>query len=83
MGCISLGTKWPGFDVYMRASEDRSLDFQLTTTWNLSTLEFQAIAAEFPSLVFSGSAHEENHEFELMGESNGANNWGEGKIRWT
>ncbi len=77
------GSKWPGFDVYMKESEEGSLGFQFTTAWNFPTLAFQAIAAEFPGLVFSGSAYEENHEFELMGEFNGANNWGEGKIQWT
>lgn len=81
-GIEAWGTKWCGFDVNEKTQNDGSLWFQFTTAWDFPTAAFEAIATEFPSLVFNGSAFEENHEFELVGEFNGDDDWGPGKIEW-
>ncbi|MBX7489754.1 hypothetical protein K3177_14695 [Qipengyuania sp. GH25] len=76
------GTKWVGFDVDEQMCEDGTFWFQFTTAWDFPTRAFEAIAAEFPTLLFSGSAYEENHEFEMAGDFNGETEWGEGELRW-
>lgn len=81
-GVEAWGTKWCGFDVEHRMTEDGGLWFQFTSAWSFPEDAFKAIAAEFPSLVFDGSAYEESHEFEFVGEFNGANDWGPGEIEW-
>lgn len=75
------GTKWNAFDLDMQVSEDR-IWFQFTTAWDFPTPVFEALAAEFPTLVFAGSSYEDNGGFELLGEFNGADDWGPGKIDW-
>ena len=79
--CVeNWGTKWPGFDVEFGECPDGTLHFQFTTAWDFPTPAFDAIAAEFPSLVFDGSAYEEDHAFELTGQFNGDNSWGPGEL---
>lgn len=75
------GTKWNAFDLDLRVEEDL-VWFQFTAAWDFPTPVFEALAAEFPRLVFAGSAYEENHDFELTGEFNGNDDWGPGKIEW-
>lgn len=82
-GIEAWGTKWVGFDVNEQTQNDGSLCFQFTTAWDFPTTAFKAIAVEFPTLVFNGSSFEENHEFELVGEFNGDDDWGPGEIHWT
>lgn len=75
------GVVWSAIDLDCRFDDD-NVWFQFTTAWDFPTPVFEALAAEFPGLVFAGSAYEESHEFELVGEFNGANDWGPGKIDW-
>ncbi|RSY79346.1 hypothetical protein DAH66_17425 [Sphingomonas koreensis] len=75
------GTKWNAFDLDTQVSEDL-IWFQFTTAWDFPTPVFEALAAEFPALVFAGSSYEDNGAFELLGEFNGANDWGPGEIEW-
>lgn len=76
------GTKWLAFDVYAVEQEPGSLWFQFTTAWDFPSAAFEAIAAEFPKLVFEGSAYEENHEFEFEGQFNGDRPWGPAKLNF-
>ena len=75
------GTKWNAFDLNRRVEED-NVWFQFTTAWDFPTPVFEALAAEFPSLIFEGSAYEDSGEFELTGAFNGDDDWGPGKIQW-
>ena len=76
------GTKWLAFDVHAVEHEPGKLWFQFTTAWDFPTAAFEAIAAEFPNLLFQGSAYEENHEFELKGQFNGEYPWGPAKLNF-
>lgn len=69
------GTKWLGFDVDFAEREPGKIWFQFTTAWNFPDAAFEAIAAEFPDLVFTGTAYEENYEFKLKGQFNGDKTW--------
>ncbi|WP_137787765.1 hypothetical protein [Sphingomonas sp. 3P27F8] len=75
------GVVWSAIDLDYRF-EEHNVWFQFTTAWDFPTPIFQALAAEFPSLVIAGSAYEEGHEVEMIGEFGGANDWGPGKIEW-
>lgn len=77
------GTKWPGSDVDVTTDPDGSLYFQFTTPWDFPTPVFEAIAAEFPGLVFEGSSYEEDDAFQYTGQINGDNSWGPGKIEFS
>ncbi|ASP31042.1 hypothetical protein CHH26_13010 [Qipengyuania flava] len=70
------GTKWTGFDVSVTECESGSIHFQFTTAWDFPTPVFEALAAEFPELVFEGSCYEEGNEFQYAGQFNGDNSWG-------
>lgn len=70
------GTKWLAFDVEIAEREPGKLWFQFTTAWNFPDAAFEAIAAEFSDLVFTGTAYEENYEFRLKGQFNGDEAWG-------
>ncbi|WP_296722371.1 hypothetical protein [Erythrobacter sp.] len=74
------GTKWSGFDVEIKDIDAETLWFQFTTAWDFPTPAFVAIAAEFPLLTFSGTAFEENHEFELAGDFNGPRPWAPARL---
>ncbi|MEL7691481.1 hypothetical protein [Citromicrobium bathyomarinum] len=76
------GTKWTGFDVDVWDYPDGSLHFQFTTAWDFPTPVLEAIAAEFPALVFDGSAYEEDNAFQYTGQFNGDNSWGPGQIEF-
>lgn len=75
------GTKWNAFDLDHRF-EDKNIWFQFTTAWDFPTPVFEALAEEFPKLVFAGSSYEDSGEFELLGEFNGADDCGPGEIQW-
>jgi len=76
------GTKWTGFDVDVSDYPDGSLHFQFTTAWDFPTPVLEAIAAEFPDLVFDGSSYEEDNAFQYTGQFNGDNSWGPGEIEF-
>lgn len=77
------GVKWNAWDLLLspRTNPER-FHFQFATPWDFPYPVFDALAKEFPALVFSGSAYEENHAFELVGEFNGEDDWGPGEIEW-
>ncbi|WP_296722373.1 hypothetical protein [Erythrobacter sp.] len=87
---IALEKKWPrayspelrGYDVDQADYEDGEFWFQFTVDGEFPVAAFEAIAAEFPSLHFSGSAYEETHEFEYEGEFNGDQPWQRAKLNW-
>lgn len=76
------GTKWTGFDVEVSEEDDGSLRFQFTTAWDFPTPVFEAIAAEFPDLIFDGISYEESDAFQYTGQINGDNSWGPGEIHF-
>jgi hypothetical protein len=76
------GTKWNASNVWVNVENPDNIWFQFSTPWDFPTPVFEALAREFPTLVISGSASEENGEFELVGDFNGDEPWGPGKIDW-
>lgn len=75
------GTKWNARDVDVRV-DPHNIWFQFSTAWAFPTPVFEALAAEFPTLVFAGSAYFDNDDLEFTGEFNGDEPWGPGKIEW-
>lgn len=76
------GTSWNACHLELLSEADGKLGFQFETAWDFPLPVFRALAKEFPDLVFSGSAFEQGHEFEYLGEFNGKNSWGPGRINW-
>ncbi|MGC5799041.1 hypothetical protein [Sphingomonas sp. NFX23] len=66
----------------IHSDEEDGICFQFDTPWEFPTPVFEALAREFPALVFSGSAFEDSDGNEWKGEFNGANDWGPGEIEW-
>lgn len=66
----------------IHSDEENLIRFQFDTPWEFPTPVFEALAREFPGLVFSGSAFEDSDGNEWKGEFNGANDWGPGEIEW-
>lgn len=71
-----------GYDVDRTDCEDGSFWFQFTIDSDFPAALFEAIAVEFPTLLFSGSAYEDTHEFEYAGEFNGDHPWCRSKLDW-
>ena len=65
----------------IHSDEEDGICFQFDTPWGFPTPVFEALAREFPGLVFSGSAFEDSDRNEWKGEFNGANDWGPGEIQ--
>ncbi|MBN2973154.1 hypothetical protein JW805_14100 [Roseomonas aeriglobus] len=76
------GVKWNALDLDCNLRDRDTVWFQFTTPWDFPTPVFEALASEFPSLIFAGSSYEESGDFELVGEFNGENDWGPGQIQW-
>lgn len=76
------GTKWNAQNLLVTRSAVGSVTFQFDTAWDFPTPVFEALSREFPALLFSGSAFEDNGAFELVGEFNGSDPWGPGEIEW-
>lgn len=76
------GTKWNAQSVDISADDPDLVWLQFLTAWDFPDPVFEALAREFPTLVFKGSAYEESGEFELVGQFNGGGTWGPGKIDW-
>lgn len=76
------GTKWNAHTRSFDRPNGTSLRFQFDTPWTFPTPVFDALAAAFPGLVFSGSAYEDSGAFEMTGEFNGEDSWGPGEIHW-
>jgi len=64
------------------SEKEGEMRFMFDTPWNFPTPVFEALADEFPGLVFRGTAYEENGDYELKGQFNGADDWGPGKTDW-
>ena len=79
---LNWGTKWNADNLTIHNDVEGEISFQFDTPWDFPTPVFEALADEFPSLVFSGSAFDDNSESEWKGEFNGANDWGPGRIDW-
>lgn len=74
-----------GYDVDYYDFEDGSFWFQFTIDADFPTALFEKIAAEFPTLIFFGSAYDDPTEpdaTEYVGTFNGDTPWGLGKINW-
>lgn len=71
------GTKWDAQNLTVRPGTPGFCGFQFDTAWTFPLPVFQALAKEFPTLVFSGSAIEDNDAYAYRGEFNGANDWDE------
>jgi hypothetical protein len=56
--------------------------FQFTIDGEVPVSLFEAIAAEFPTLLFSGSAYDEAGDEEFGGTFNGDEPWGPKKLEW-
>lgn len=72
-----------GYDVDYSDYPDGTFWFQFTIDGDFPTALFEAIAAEFPTLVFSGSAYSDYTEPEIIqyiGTFNGDTPWGPGEI---
>lgn len=72
-----------GYEVDYSDYDDGIFWFQFTIDSDFPIDLFEAIAAEFPSLVFSGSAYEETHEFEYEGDFNGNHPWRRARLKWS
>lgn len=87
---IALEKKWPnayspelrGYDVEQADYKEGEFWFQFTVDGEFPVTAFEAIAAEFPSLHFIGSAYEVTNEFEYQGEFNGDKPWRRTKLYW-
>ena len=76
------GTKWTGFDVFVTENDSESIGFQFTTAWNFPFPVFEALAVEFPDLIFDGLSYEEDYTFQYAGQINGDNSWGPAEIEF-
>ena len=74
------GTKWNAQEVSTKTKPD-NIWFQFSTPWDFPTPVFEALANEFPMLVFAGSAYWEDKSA-FTGEFNGNDDWGPGEIEW-
>lgn len=70
------GTKWDAQQLVINTDEPGDFGFQFDTAWDFPLPVFQALADEFPTLVFSGSAIEDSEDFAYRGEFNGDDDWG-------
>ena len=68
------GTKWNAQDLQLHVG-DGFVRFQFDTPWDFPLPVFEALAEEFPDLVFSGSAYEDNGAFAFRGQFNGDDSW--------
>jgi len=69
------GTFWNARNSRIREHDGGRLLFDFDTAWDFPAPVFKALAIEFPTLVFTGSAHEEQHGFEYQGQFNGNRSW--------
>lgn len=77
--------EYRGYDVDYTDYRDGTFWSQFTIDADFQTELFEAIAAEFSTLVFSGSAYDDPTEpdrTEYIGTFNGDEPWGPGKIDW-
>jgi hypothetical protein len=79
---LNWGTERNADNLTIRENTEAEIIFQFDTPWDFPTQVFEALANEFPGLVFSGSAFQANDGPEWKGEFNGANDWGPGEIDW-
>lgn len=71
-----------GYHVDHADYDDGTFWFQFTIDGEVPVKLFEAIAAEFPSLLFSGSAYDEPGGEEFAGTFNGDEPWGPAKLSW-
>jgi hypothetical protein len=71
------GTKWDAQNLMLRRGEPGRVGFQFDTAWDFPFPVFDALADEFPTLVFRGSAIEDNKAFAYRGHFNGPDDWDE------
>jgi hypothetical protein len=69
------GTFWNVRNSRIRKHDAGGLLFSFDIPWDFPTPVFEALAVEFRKLAFTGSAHEEHHEFEYEGQFNGDRSW--------
>lgn len=74
VGRRQLGTKWNAQHLQLHVG-DGFVRFQFDTPWNFPLPVFEALAEEFPNLVFSGSAYEDNGALAFRGQFNGNGSW--------
>jgi hypothetical protein len=55
---------------------DQYFSFLFRTAWDFPTPVFEALATEFPNLIFDGFADEEQGELNMAGQWNGDCSWG-------
>jgi hypothetical protein len=70
------GTKWNAQDYILVGASDLYFSCVFCTAWDFPTPVFEALATEFPNLIFDGFAYEEQGEFNLAGQWNGDCSWG-------
>lgn len=73
------GTKWNAQHLHFNEG-DGYIHFLCDTAWDFPLPVFEALADEFPDLVFRGSAYEDNGAFAFRGQFNGDNSWAPAEI---
>jgi hypothetical protein len=68
--CEQWGTKWNACDAEVTENRDGSLNVHFDTAWTFPFPIFEKMVAEFPMLVFEGSAEEPNMEIFISFEGN-------------
>ncbi|WP_296722369.1 hypothetical protein [Erythrobacter sp.] len=71
-----------GYHVDHADYEPEHFWFQFTIDGEIPVKLFEDIAAEFPTLLFSGSAYDEPGGREFSGTFNGDEPWGPAKLEW-